>query len=91
MTVHNSKGVEFDYVILPFLHSAKFPQLMKNYEFSSSIPIEFKKWIIEDGRGMGEKKVYHLEEERRLFYVAITRAKEKLCLTKELLIKNNHY
>ena len=44
MTVHNSKGMEFDYVFLPFLQSSKFPQANKNPEFISSLPFSFKKW-----------------------------------------------
>ena len=76
MTVHNSKGMEFDYVILPFLQSSKFPQSFKNPEFLTAIPLIFKKWTNE----FTDPKIYHLEEERRLFYVACTRAKEKLYL-----------
>lgn len=53
-TVHSSKGLEFDTVILLNVTEGSFPS------------------------GRGEK---NLEEERRLFYVAITRAKKKLVLT----------
>ena len=56
MTVHNSKGMEFDYVFLPFLQSSKFPQANKNPEFISSLPFSFKKWKMEDL----DKKITHL-------------------------------
>ncbi len=59
MTVHSSKGLEFDYVFVTGLESDLFPH-----------------------RRMGEKKSGEdNEEERRLFYVAITRAGKKLFLT----------
>jgi DNA helicase-2/ATP-dependent DNA helicase PcrA len=60
MTVHASKGLEFDYVFISGLEEDLFPH----------------------GRPDGGKKnVEESEEERRLFYVAITRARKKLFLT----------
>ena len=56
ITVHQSKGLEFDYVFLAGLEEKIFPS-------SQSI-------------NKGD-----LKEEKRLFYVAITRAKKKLYLT----------
>jgi DNA helicase-2/ATP-dependent DNA helicase PcrA len=58
MTVHASKGLEFEYVFISGLESDLFPHHMKDTKRG------------EDG-----------EEERRLFYVALTRAKRKLYLT----------
>lgn len=55
ITVHQSKGLEFDHVILPFLNQGMFP-------------LDF------DG--------INIEEECRLFYVAMTRAKKTLLLTR---------
>lgn len=60
MTVHSSKGLEFDYVFISGLEEDLFPH---------------KKMF--DGKKSGEDK----EEERRLFYVAVTRAGKKLFLT----------
>lgn len=59
MTVHASKGLEFDYVFVAGMEKGLFPH-------------EFK----------GESN--NLEEERRLAYVAITRARVKLFLTHAL-------
>ena len=63
MTVHSSKGLEFDYVFVSGLEADLFPH-KKMYEAKTKG---------EDG-----------EEERRLFYVAITRAGKKLFLTHAL-------
>ncbi|MCX6701877.1 MAG: hypothetical protein NTX96_01620 [Candidatus Zambryskibacteria bacterium] len=60
MTVHSSKGLEFDYVFISGLEANLFPH-KKMYE----------------GKRVGEDK----EEERRLFYVGLTRAGKKLFLT----------
>jgi len=59
MTVHSSKGLEFEYVFICGLESDLFPH-----------------------KKMGERKnAEDNEEERRLFYVAVTRAGKKLFLT----------
>ena len=59
MTVHASKGLEFDYVFISGLEADLFPHTRMN-----------------------EKKTGEAsEEERRLFYVALTRARKKLFLT----------
>lgn len=77
MTVHKSKGLEFNTVFLPELTKREFPV-----------------------SNMGGKKYYHvlggvfeenkdkyqsdLEDERKLFYVAVTRVKQNLYMTYEL-------
>ena len=60
MTVHASKGLEFDYVFITGLEQDLFPH---------------------QGIGLDEKTQEEMEEERRLFYVALTRARKKLFLT----------
>ena len=60
MTVHSSKGLEFDYVFISGLEDDLFPHKRKF-----------------DTKKSGEDS----EEERRLFYVAVTRAGKKLFLT----------
>lgn len=72
LTVHSSKGLEFPVVFLVNLVAQRFPSM----ERREQIPIP--DGIIKEVLPVGD---YHLEEERRLFYVGMTRAKEKLFLT----------
>lgn len=72
MTVHSAKGLEFDYVFLPNLVDRKFPTDKRGETIS--IPDALIKEKIPEGD-------FHLEEERRLFYVAMTRAKKGLFFT----------
>lgn len=62
MTVHASKGLEFDYVFITGLEDGLFPASAK----------------ASAGRPNEERDE---EEERRLFYVALTRAKKKIFLS----------
>jgi DNA helicase-2/ATP-dependent DNA helicase PcrA len=57
MTLHSSKGLEFDYVFIVGMEEGLLPH----------------------SRAFTDEK--ELEEERRLCYVGITRAKQKLTLT----------
>ncbi len=72
MTVHASKGLEFDTVYLVSLVDQRFPTRRR----SDAIPLP--DGLIQERLQEGDA---HLEEERRLFYVAMTRAKERLVLT----------
>lgn len=56
MTMHASKGLEFDTVYLPDCQEGKIPSAKS-------------------------RTVEEIEEERRMFYVAMTRAKRELCIT----------
>lgn len=69
LTVHASKGLEFPIVFAVNLVKERFPSRQRNEQIP--IPPELIKEVLPTGD-------YHMEEERRLFYVAITRAKEKL-------------
>lgn len=71
MTVHSAKGLEFKQVILPDLVSQRFPTIRRG----DSLPVP--DGLVSETAGTGD---IHLAEERRLFYVAVTRAKEKLIL-----------
>ncbi|KKS42520.1 MAG: hypothetical protein UV02_C0012G0008 [Candidatus Kuenenbacteria bacterium GW2011_GWA2_42_15] len=71
MTVHTAKGLEFKYVFVVNLADKRFPSLERKDPIE--IPDELVKEIIPAGD-------IHLQEERRLFYVAMTRAKRGLYL-----------
>lgn len=72
ITIHGAKGLEFPIVFLPNLVAGRFP----TYHRREQIPIPND--LIKEQLGEGD---YHLEEERRLFYVGLTRAKDRVFLT----------
>jgi DNA helicase-2/ATP-dependent DNA helicase PcrA len=72
LTVHAAKGLEFPVVFLVNLTSERFPTRERREQIP--IPEPLIKEILPVGN-------YHLEEERRLFYVGLTRTKDKLYLT----------
>ncbi len=75
LTVHSAKGLEFPIVFLVNLVSDRFPS--QNRRDTIPIPNELIKESLSDL----DEREEHLQEERRLFYVGATRAKEKLYLT----------
>jgi len=72
LTVHAAKGLEFPIVFLVNLVSDRFPT--RNRKDKLPLPDALVKEILPTGDA-------HIQEERRLFYVACTRAKEKLFLS----------
>ncbi len=72
LTVHSAKGLEFNVVFLVNLVNARFPTIERKEQIP--IPDALVKEILPIGD-------YHEEEERRLFYVGITRARDFLFFT----------
>lgn len=72
MTVHGAKGLEFPVVFMVNLVSDRFPSR------SRAEAIEVPQGLIRESLPAGD---WHQEEERRLFYVGITRAKDLLFFT----------
>ena len=73
LTVHSSKGLEFKVVFMVNLVMDRFP----SRERSEKIPLP--EGILKEH--VSSDRDFHLEEERRLFYVGMTRAKERLYFT----------
>ena len=71
MTVHQAKGLEFPIVIVPGLLEREWPSTMGNNDM-------FPADLLREGRPSPD---FNLEEERRLLYVAITRAQNRLIVT----------
>lgn len=82
MTVHQAKGLEWPVVFVPCLTQRRFP---------SSKTGEMKNWFIPRDSGLFDVDRYEgdIEDEKRLFYVAITRARDLLCLSYFKKIRNN--
>lgn len=72
MTVHGAKGLEFKYVFIVNMVDRRFPTDQRKD------PIELPGALIKDIKPEGD---IHIQEERRLFYVAMTRAKKELYFT----------
>ena len=72
MTIHGAKGLEFKHVFLVNMVDKRFPTIER------SDPIELPEDMIKDIKPKGD---VHLQEERRICYVAMTRAKKELYFT----------
>lgn len=74
MTIHQSKGKEAKVVFVCDMAARHLPLQHTRKKFT--IPAELAKGVQREA----DEKILHLEEERRLAYVAMTRAKDKLYL-----------
>lgn len=77
MTIHKSKGLQFPIVFIPFLRSQSFPVNFRYAGQVDRLPISLIHWAEEADR---DPRDDHLQEERRIFYVACTRAMNELIL-----------
>jgi ATP-dependent DNA helicase UvrD/PcrA len=73
MTIHQAKGLEFDAVFVPALVEGRLPQSGRSQRFE--LPAAVLEPLVR-----GREDV--IAEERRLLYVAMTRARKKLYLTR---------
>ena len=95
MTLHSAKGLEFPVVFLCGMEEGLLPHSGRGFEDSSEPPASMLPDNVSDGRkepggrsptaslaGGGGEVPPSIEEERRLAYVGITRARERLYLTR---------
>jgi DNA helicase II / ATP-dependent DNA helicase PcrA len=73
ITVHSAKGLEWRYVFLVQLVDRRFPSVERREAIE--LPTELVKEILPEGD-------VHLQEERRLFYVGLTRARDGLFISR---------
>jgi len=73
MTVHGAKGLEFPHVFILRANANSFPSSYK--ETLVAFPRELRD---ADSLTEADDKTLHTQEERRLFYVAMTRARDSL-------------
>jgi DNA helicase-2/ATP-dependent DNA helicase PcrA len=74
MTVHQAKGLEWSIVFVPCLTARRFPTSRTGKPQRWHIPSDMEGFDVIRYEGS-------IEDEKRLFYVAITRAKDTLCLS----------
>ncbi len=76
MTAHTAKGLEFDHVAILRANSPSFPA-----SYKESL-VEFPRELRDSASVVGSEddKILHEQEERRLFYVAMTRARDSLTI-----------
>jgi len=102
MTVHAAKGLQFKIVILPNIQKpfSYTPDVFLHSRNLDNDLLGFRPPIRNGGTGTNPDLYHHLlakfakkqaiEEEKRLFYVALTRTEEALIFIGQKLIKNTH-
>lgn len=70
LTIHQVKGLEFEVVFCPMLVEKRFP-----------IEKDKDRWLIDKELFDSDRYISKIDDERRLFYVALTRAKKYLFIS----------
>jgi len=83
LTIHRSKGLEFPVVFIPDLVQNQFPMNFREKQFYVT------NVLVKSMRSEKSEKVLFLEEERRLCYVAMTRAENELYLLRPVRYRRN--
>lgn len=73
MTVHQAKGLEWPVVFIPALTNRRFPSANTGHPRS---------WLLSDALFDTRRYEGSINEERKLFYVATTRARDGLCISR---------
>ncbi len=86
MTIHGAKGLEFPVVHLPGINADTIPRT------PASPPCPPPNGMVEGGKGSAGEilRVAHLEEQQCLFYVALSRARDRLFLFAPTKKSNGH-
>lgn len=83
LTIHRSKGLEFPVVFIPDLVQKGFPISFRDKHFY--VPND----LIKSMKSMKDERTLFNEEERRLCYVAITRAENQIYLLRPIKYRRN--
>jgi superfamily I DNA/RNA helicase len=78
LTIHASKGLEFDTVVLADAADGHLPVELRREGILDESDLTLSRRL---GCDLGATPAEHVEEERSLFYVAVTRSKRELIVT----------
>ena len=78
ITAHSAKGLEFDTVFIPRVGQHGFPQ--PNRGDDAVLPVG----VVDRGDDERDEKIRHIDEERRVFFVALTRAERRVIVMAKL-------
>ena len=84
LTAHRSKGLEWDLVVIPGVQEGGWPDLRRRstlLDGDALAALDTEPDLFAEVEGAAVARASALVDERRLFYVAITRARERLVIT----------